>query len=98
MPQSDTDPEFDVTTALQELPSWNGDARSISRAITCPTFPAAITLVDRVAEVAEAMNHHPDIDIRWRTVTFTATTHDRGGVTELDIELARTIDRLAADL
>ena len=49
-------------------------------------------MVDRVAEAAEAADHHPDIDIRWRTLTFTCATHSAGGVTGKDVELAGTID------
>jgi 4a-hydroxytetrahydrobiopterin dehydratase len=49
-----------------------------------------------VAEIAEARNHHPDIDIRWRTVTFRCSTHSKGGITDLDIELAEEIDRVLA--
>jgi 4a-hydroxytetrahydrobiopterin dehydratase len=49
-----------------------------------------------VAEIAEARNHHPDIDIRWRTVTFRCSTHSKGGITDLDIELAEQIDHVLA--
>ena len=55
---------------------------------------ATIAVVDRVAEVAEEMDHHPDIDIRWRRLTFRLSTHSAGGVTELDAELARRIDEI----
>ena len=51
-----------------------------------------------VAADAEAMDHHPDIDIRWRKVTFALSTHSEGGLTQLDIELATQIDRLAEEL
>jgi 4a-hydroxytetrahydrobiopterin dehydratase len=50
--------------------------------------------VREVAEIAEARNHHPDIDIRWRTVTFRCSTHSKGGITDLDIDLAKQIDRV----
>jgi hypothetical protein len=56
-----------------------------------PSFPAAITVVDRVAEIAEERDHHPDIDIRWRTLTFRCSTHSAGGITEADIKLAGSI-------
>ena len=52
----------------------------------------------RVAEIAEEMNHHPDMDIRWRTVTFSLATHSVGGVTQLDVELAHRIDGVTASL
>ncbi|MFC9786297.1 4a-hydroxytetrahydrobiopterin dehydratase [Rhodococcus sp. NPDC127528] len=87
--------DAEVDTALAGLPDWQRVGSEIVRAVELPTFPAAIALVDRVAEAAEARNHHPDIDIRWRTVTFTCSTHFKGGLTELDVALAQEIDRLA---
>ncbi|TQF73854.1 4a-hydroxytetrahydrobiopterin dehydratase [Rhodococcus spelaei] len=88
--------DAEVDTALTGLPQWQRAGSEIVRTIELPTFPAAIALVDRVAEAAETRNHHPDIDIRWRTVTFTCSTHFKGGLTELDVALAQEIDRLAA--
>jgi 4a-hydroxytetrahydrobiopterin dehydratase len=61
------------------------------------SFPAAIAAVDRIAVVAEELDHHPDIDIRWRTLTFTVSTHSAGGVTHRDVELARRIDEIVAN-
>ncbi|HJQ46153.1 MAG TPA: 4a-hydroxytetrahydrobiopterin dehydratase, partial [Amycolatopsis sp.] len=55
-------------------------------------FPQAIQVVNRVAEIAESVNHHPDIDIRWRTLTFRLSTHSDGGITEKDFSLAEQID------
>jgi 4a-hydroxytetrahydrobiopterin dehydratase len=86
----------DVATAIGELDDWSGDTSAITRSASLPTFPAAIEVVDRVAVVAEEMNHHPDIDIRWRTVTFTCSTHSDGGVTDKDITLAKRIDVIVA--
>jgi len=83
-----------VATATAELKEWSGDATAITRTAKLPTFPAAIAVVDRVAEVAEAMDHHPDIDIRWRTLTFVCATHSAGGVTDKDVDLARRIDEI----
>lgn len=88
----------DVRDALAGLTGWSGDTAGISRTVEAPSFPAAITLVDRVAEVAEARDHHPDIDIRWRTVAFALSTHSEGGVTALDIDLATRIDAFIAAL
>ena len=88
--------DTEVEEALTGLPQWQRDGDSIVRTVKMPTFPAAIDLVDRVAEVAESRDHHPDIDIRWRTLTFTCSTHFKGGITELDVALAQEIDRLAA--
>ena len=83
-----------VTDALEGLTDWQRDGNAIVRTATLPSFPAAIETVRAVAEIAEARNHHPDIDIRWRTVTFRCSTHSEGGITNLDIELAGEIDRV----
>ena len=85
----------DVRAALAHLPGWSGDEKQISRSVKAPTFAAGISLVDAVAQVADEMDHHPDIDIRWTTVTFACSTHSKGGVTDADIALARRIDELA---
>ncbi|MBQ0897088.1 4a-hydroxytetrahydrobiopterin dehydratase [Micromonospora purpureochromogenes] len=81
-----------VREELGGLADWSGDPTQISRTVELGSFPAAIAVVDRVAEVAERLDHHPDIDIRWRTVTFRCVTHSAGGVTHRDVELARQID------
>jgi len=88
----------EVAAGLRELPEWSGDATGISRTVAAPSFLAGIDLVARVARVAEEMDHHPDIDIRWRRVRFGLSTHDAGGVTRLDLEQAGRIDALAAAL
>ena len=86
-------PEID--RALATLPGWGGDAEDIRCRYEAPDFPAAIALVDAVALAAEEAGHHPDIDIRWRSVLFVLSTHSEGGVTDKDIELAARIDGLA---
>jgi 4a-hydroxytetrahydrobiopterin dehydratase len=63
-----------------------------------PTFPDAVRLVQLVAEDAEQLDHHPDIDIRWRTVRFQLMTQSSGGITQRDIELAHVILRTAQEL
>jgi 4a-hydroxytetrahydrobiopterin dehydratase len=83
-----------IEAALAELDGWTGNPSGITRTVQLPSFKAAIAVVDRVAEVAEEMDHHPDIDIRWRTLTFGCATHSAGGVTGKDITLARRIDSL----
>lgn len=88
--------EAELTEALTELSDWTRSGDTITRTIEAETFPAGIELVRQVAEVAEKANHHPDIDIRWRRVTFALSTHDSGGLTALDVSQAREIDRLAA--
>jgi 4a-hydroxytetrahydrobiopterin dehydratase len=86
----------ELASALRDLPDWSGDPQGIERSVKAASFLSGIRLVDAVAEAAEAADHHPDIDIRWRTVTFRLATHSAGGVTELDLKLARQIDQLAA--
>lgn len=86
----------DVASGLATLEGWSGDPSGITRTAELSTFPAAIAVVDRVAVVAEELDHHPDIDIRWRTLTFACATHSAGGVTAKDLELARRIDAIVA--
>ncbi|MCA1004225.1 4a-hydroxytetrahydrobiopterin dehydratase [Rhodococcus hoagii] len=88
--------DTEIDTALTDLPNWRRDGAALVRTVESASFPAAIALVDRVAEAAEAMNHHPDMDIRWRKVTYSLSTHSAGGITGSDLELARQIDDLAA--
>ncbi len=86
----------EVRSALGTRPGWGGDPGAISRTVELPSFPEAVAVVDRVAVVAEELNHHPDIDIRWRKVTFRCTTHSAGGVTARDLDLAERIDQIVA--
>lgn len=83
-----------VRAALLDLPNWDGDGASISRTLDAPDFLTGIRIVDDVAAEAEAADHHPDIDIRWRTLTFTLSTHSAGGVTQKDLDLAAIIDAI----
>lgn len=83
-----------VRGSLAALTGWTGGADEITRTVELPSFPQAVEVVDRVAEVAESMNHHPDIDIRYATLTFRCATHTAGGVTELDVTLAGRIDAI----
>ena len=77
---------------LGSLPQWTRDGEVIERVTVFPTFTDAIRAVDEIALIAEELNHHPDIDIRWRTVRLAMTTHDVDGLSTLDIEAARRID------
>jgi len=74
---------------------WREQDGALVRELELPSFAAAIAFVDRLAELAEAENHHPDIDIRYRRVTVRWTTHSAGGVTERDLELAARTSELA---
>ena len=88
----------ELMSGLLSIPSWSRSGDVISRAIAYPSFLAAIEAVNRIATVAEALDHHPDIDIRWRTVHLSVTTHDVGGLTELDLDLAGQIDAITDEL
>ncbi|MCV7122900.1 4a-hydroxytetrahydrobiopterin dehydratase [Mycobacterium lacus] len=83
-----------VDAALPELNGWERAGGILRRKIKFPTFLAGIDAVRRVAEHAEAKDHHPDIDIRWRTVTFMLVTHAVGGITQNDIDMARDINAI----
>ena len=85
----------EITRQLADLPLWSREGDSIVATIEAPDFPAAIRLVAAAADEAEQMNHHPDIDIRWRTTHWLLTSHDAGGLTQLDIELAHRISTAA---
>jgi 4a-hydroxytetrahydrobiopterin dehydratase len=84
--------EDEITAALDALPDWTREGDSITRTVEAAGFPAAIRIVDSVAVTAEEMDHHPDIDIRWRTLRFVLLTHSEGGLTSLDFALAARID------
>jgi 4a-hydroxytetrahydrobiopterin dehydratase len=87
-------PPDEVAAALSGLPLWSGDGEGIRRSVELPGFPDAVAALVRIAFVAEQLDHHPDVDLRWRTLHLTLVTHSAGGVTELDLELARRIDAL----
>jgi len=81
-----------VREALRSLPGWQLDGDSIERTYVHPDFRVAIAFVAYVAEIAEKLGHHPDIDVRYNQVRLAVTTHDAGGLTDKDLELARTVD------
>jgi 4a-hydroxytetrahydrobiopterin dehydratase len=87
-----TDEEVDA--ALPELNGWQRAGGALRRSVKFSTFAAGVDAVRRVAEHAESQDHHPDIDIRWRTVTFALVTHSEGGITAKDIAMAGDIDRI----
>lgn len=84
----------EVTEKLAAMPLWNLAGKDIERTIIFEDFPAAIAFVNRVAEAAEKANHHPDIDVRWNKVRLALSSHDAGGLTNRDFNLAGLIDSL----
>jgi 4a-hydroxytetrahydrobiopterin dehydratase len=82
----------EISAALVGLPAWRREGDAIVRELRFPTFRDAIAFVDRVADLAEAADHHPDIDIRWRRVVLSLTTKASHGLTARDVGLATQID------
>ncbi|HWE67433.1 MAG TPA: 4a-hydroxytetrahydrobiopterin dehydratase [Acidimicrobiales bacterium] len=88
-------PAADVDAALAEQAiAWERHGDELTTSVTLRDFAGALQFVNAVGAAAEAANHHPDIDIRWNTVTLTLSTHSAGGLTVLDLALAAAIDRL----
>jgi len=87
--------DSELEKALASLDGWDGDRSGIRRSVRAPSFADGIRLVDKVAQVAESLDHHPDIDIRWTTITFACASHSDGGVTAADVTLAHRIDEAA---
>jgi 4a-hydroxytetrahydrobiopterin dehydratase len=82
-----------IATGLQSL-NWTRAGDAITTTVVHKNFAEAMVFVNRVAELAESRNHHPDIAISWNKVTLTLSTHDAGGLTQLDLDLATAIDAL----
>ena len=83
-----------LTQALGDL-AWARDGDHLVRELTFPGFREAMAFVNRVADLAEEQNHHPDITVSWNRVTLRVTTHDSGGLTAADVQLARAVDAMA---
>ncbi len=86
-----------VDTALEKGMGWIRDGSTLVKVHSGRAFADALGYVNAVGALAEQMDHHPDIDIRWNRVTLRLTTHSAGGLTDADLELARRIDALPAD-
>jgi 4a-hydroxytetrahydrobiopterin dehydratase len=86
----------EIRRQLDDLPGWRYvGAAGLQASYDAPDFPAAVRLVGEIGDAAETMDHHPDLDLRWRTVRLACSTHSAGGVTQLDIELAHQIQTAA---
>jgi 4a-hydroxytetrahydrobiopterin dehydratase len=86
--------EQSIRAALKELPGWELTGEGLRKKFEFASFPEAVKFVDRLVEPAEAAQHHPNIAVVYRWVTLILTTHDEGGVTQKDIDLARAIQRI----
>jgi len=85
----------DVETRLRALPAWRIEAGELTRTFTHKDFRDALAFVNKVGDLAEQAGHHPDIDIRYNKVRLTLVTHDAGGLTAKDFDLAASVDHLA---
>ena len=85
-------PPEEIDARLPE--GWRREGDAIRRTVKLKDFVAAVEFVNRLVEPAEEMNHHPDLELSWNTVTLSLSTHSEGGITERDLELARRIDAL----
>ena len=84
--------DVEIQRALGKLPGWARRGDAISKTYQFQAFPDGIAFVGRVAEAAEEMDHHPDIDVRYTKVTIALSTHTAGGVTQMDLDLAGKIE------
>jgi len=87
--------DIEIQRGLGSLPGWSRKGDTLVKSYHFATFPAGIAFIARVAEIAEEMGHHPDVDIRYTKVHFALTTHDQGGITTKDFALATAIEELA---
>ena len=83
-----------VAEGLQHLPGWERRGNQIAKTFTREDFAHAMVFANEVAAAAEAAGHHPDIDIRWNTVTLALSSHAEGGLTDRDFQLAARIQEL----
>jgi 4a-hydroxytetrahydrobiopterin dehydratase len=87
--------DAEIAAGLAKLPGWAREGDAIMKRYAFKKFADGIRFVDRVAVAADAADHHPDIDIRYTTVTMALSTHSEGGVTAKDVRMAGEIERLA---
>ena len=86
--------EEKIEQALKKLPGWVREAETIVKTFTFEWFTPAMGFVTKVSLLAERFDHHPDIDIRYKTVRLLLTSHDSGGITERDVNLAQEIEAI----
>ena len=88
--------DISIATRLRALPGWSRHDDTITRTFTFKGFPEAVEFVTRLVAPAEEMEHHPDVDLRYNKVIVTLSTHDQGGLTDLDFRLAALVDGAVA--
>ena len=87
--------DLEIRRALGTLPGWTRKGDALHKTYSFARFADGIRFVQQVADVADQMNHHPDIDIRYTKIAFSLSTHDAGGITQRDLELAGAIEKAA---
>ncbi len=87
----------EISSRLKTLEGWKHEGRFITKTFEFPTFMEGIAFIGRVAAVAEREEHHPDIHVRYTTITLSVQTHSEGGVTEWDLDLAAAIEGALAE-
>ncbi|MHB1475030.1 MAG: 4a-hydroxytetrahydrobiopterin dehydratase [Dermatophilaceae bacterium] len=88
----------EITRQLGDLPGWRREPESLVASYDAPDYPTAIQLIVEAGDEAEQMQHHPDVDLRWKVTHWRLSTHSAGGLTQLDIELAHRISQTATRL
>lgn len=88
-----SDAEIEEKLAGRE--GWERTGEAIRKDFSCGDFVGSVRFVQSLVEPAEAMGHHPDLEISWATVTVTISTHSEGGLTAADFELAGKVDALS---
>lgn len=86
--------DLEIQRALGGLSGWSRKGDALTKTYQFDTFAAGIAFVDRAAVVADEMNHHPDIDIRYTKIMVSLSTHDAGGITRMDLDLATRLEAL----
>ena len=86
----------EIQQKLKDMQGWLQQGKAIQKRYTLKSFMPAMGLVNKIAEAAEKVQHHPDITINYNVVGIALSTHSEGGITQKDFDLAQQIDKLAA--
>lgn len=84
----------ELKSQMATLSDWTVEGGKLTKRFEFPDFAESLTFVNKAGELAETADHHPDITFGWGYAEFAITTHDRGGITPLDIDLAKKIDEI----
>jgi 4a-hydroxytetrahydrobiopterin dehydratase len=95
--EMDVLPDNEIESRLADLDGWTRSGDAITKTFKNDDFVGSVKFVDALVEPAEDMGHHPDLELSWDEVTVSITNHAAGGLTEADFDLAKRIDKIAAD-